>query len=109
MPLPRGRFSDNVLLPRPLEGPLLEDGIRPIALAARCPVDGYLSHWRRDTPLAFDFAVTSGLRDIPAAISDASSAVMKHVVLKRNHLSTGRRCVEHGAFVQMVVEACGGS
>ena len=100
----------GLLQPRPLEGPLPEDGVRPAAPDARRPADVYLPRWRRGTPLALDFAVTSGLRDIPAAIIDASSAVTKYEDFKRNHLSTERLCMEDGfAFAPMVVEACGGS
>ena len=100
----------GLLQPRPLEGPLPEDGIRPAAPDARRPADVYLPRWRCGTPLALDFAVTSGLRDIPASISDAASTVIKYEDFKRNHLSTERLCMEDGfAFAPIVAEACGGS
>jgi len=57
-----------------------------------------------------DFAVTSGLRDIPAATRDASAATTSYEDFKRNHLSTQRLCQDDGfAFAPVVAEACGGA
>ena len=66
--------------------------------------DVYLPRWRRGAPLPLDFAVTSGLRDIPAAISDVSSAVMKHEDFTRNQVFVERLCMEDGfAFAPMAL------
>ena len=100
----------GLLQPRPLVGPLPEDGVRRDRPESRRPADIFLPRWRQGTPLALDFAVTSGLRDIPAAVRDASAATTSYEDFKRNHLSTQRLCQEDGfVFAPVVAEACGGS
>jgi len=91
-------------------GSVPEDGKKPGNPEARRPADVFLPRWRRGTPLALDFAVTSGLRDIPGSIRDASSAVTSYEGFKRSHLNTERLCSEDGfGFCPMVVEAVGGA
>lgn len=98
----------RLLQSRPSEGPLPEDGIRPAAPDARRSADVYLPRWHRGLPRALDYAVTSALRDIPAAINTASSTVVKYEDFKRDHLFTERFCTEQGfAFAPIVVEARG--
>jgi len=59
--------------------------------------------------MALDFAVTSGLRDIPATLQDPSAATASYEDYKRTHLGTERACTDEGfAFTPMVVEAVGG-
>ena len=80
----------GLLQPRPFTGPVAEDGSKPTDPEARRPADVYLPRWRRGTPLALDFAVTSGLRNIPASIQDPAIAVTSYEDFKRNHLDTER-------------------
>jgi len=99
----------GLLQPRPAIGGYTENGQSP-NLEARRPADVYLPRWRRGTPIALDFAVTSGLRDVPASIRDASSAVTAYEDFKRSHLDTDALCVAEGfTFCPMVVEAVGGA
>ena len=59
--------------------------------------------------MALDFAVTSGMRDIPASIRDAASATQCYEDFKRAHLDTKAACTYEGfGFTPMVVEAVGG-
>ena len=100
----------GLLQPRPFIGPLPEDGILRQDPAARRPADVYLPRWRRGTPIALDFAVTSGLRDIPATIQDANSCLTAYEDFKRSHLDTDRLCTEEGlAFAPVIFEASGGA
>ena len=100
----------GLLQPRPFWDATAEDGLRPSNPDARRPADVFLPRWRRGTPVALDFAVTSGLRDIPASLRDASSAVASYEDFKRNHLNTERLCIAEGfSFCPMVVEASGGA
>ena len=77
----------------------------------RRPADVYVPRWRRGTPAALDFAVTSGLRghSLAASVRDASTAVVAYEGLKADHLDTKAHCLSEGiAFIPMVMEACGG-
>ena len=59
--------------------------------------------------MALDFAVTSGMRDIPALIRDASSAATSYEDFKRTHLNTEASCSAEGfGFTPVVCEAVGG-
>ena len=59
--------------------------------------------------MALDFAVTSGLRNVPAAMQDASSCLTSYEDFKRSHLDTERLCNEGGFnFTPVVCEALGG-
>ena len=100
----------GLLQPRPTLGGLAEDGSRPSNPEARRPADVFLPRWRRGTPLALDFAVTSGLRDVQACIREPTSATTSYEDFKRGHLNTERLCAEDGhSFCPMVMEAVGGS
>ena len=60
--------------------------------------------------MALDFAVTSGLRNVPAAMQDASSCLTFYEDFQHNHLDTERLCNEDGFnFMPMVCEALGGA
>ena len=100
----------GLLQPRPSLGSTPEDGSRPSNPEARRPADVFLPRWRRGTPTALDFAVTSGMRNVRACIQDALSAVTSYEDFKRGHLGTERLCSDEGfAFCPMVVEAIGGA
>ena len=101
----------GLLQPRPALGGAPENGnVLPPSSNARRPADVFLPRWRRGTPIALDFAVTSGLRDIPASIRDASSALTSYEDFKRSHLDTDALCNAEGfTFCPMVVEAVGGA
>ena len=59
--------------------------------------------------MALDFAVTSGMRDIPSSIRDASSAATRYEDYKRTYLNTEAACSAEGfAFTPVVCEAVGG-
>ena len=99
----------GLLQPRPLLGSIPENGIVPPDPGARRPADVYLPRWRRGTPMALDFAVTSGMRDISASIRDAASATQRYEDFKRAHLDTEAACSSEGfGFTPMVIEAVGG-
>ena len=63
----------GLLLPeRPLAGAFYEDGSRPSEEGERSlrrPADVYIPRWRQGPAAAWDFAVTSGLRDDVVASS----------------------------------------
>jgi len=99
----------GLIQPRPFIGVIAEDGSRHDPEARR-PADVYLPRWRRGTPIAFDFAVTSGLRNIPETMRDPSTATTSYEDFKRNHLDTERLCQADGFdFCPVVVEAVGGA
>ena len=60
--------TPGLLRPRPSDGALPEDGVRRDNPEARRPADVYIPRWRRGTPMALDFAVSSGLRS-PATVA----------------------------------------
>jgi len=100
----------GLLQPRPALGSLAEDGSKPSNPEARRPADVFLPRWRRGTPIALDFAVTSGLRDVQACIREPQSALTTYEDFKRGHLDTERLCAEDGyAFCPMIMEAVGGA
>ena len=99
----------GLLLPRPLHGAFHEDGSRQSD--GRRPADVYVPRWKRGMPVAFDFAVTSGLRtsNLSASISDCRSATVLYEDFKREHNSTELDCQQQGIhFTPLVVEAVGG-
>ena len=62
-------------------------------------------------PAAFDFAVTSGLRDecLHTAATDADAHLLQYEDFKRSYLATDAQCNDEGmSFIPMVVDACGG-
>ena len=101
----------GLLQPRPCIGALPEDGIRRDNPDARRPADVYLPRWRQGTPLALDFAVTSGLRlsTIRATLHDATSATTTYEDYKNSYLNTQNTCIDEGLnFAPIVIEAVGG-
>ena len=101
----------GLLQPRPCLGSTPEDGIHRDNPAARRPADVYLPRWRHGTPVALDFAVTSGLRPSVAqhTVQDAGAASRNYEDFKNNFLDTRRICADEGIkFAPMVVEAVGG-
>jgi len=99
----------GLIQPRPFIGAIAEDGSRHNPEARR-PADVYLPRWRRGTPIAFDFAVTSGLRNIAETMRDPSTATTSYEDFKRTHLDTERLCQADGFdFCPVVVEAVGGA
>ncbi len=100
----------GLLQPRPFVGPSPENGVRCADPAARRPGDIYLPRWRRGTPLALDFAVTSGMRNVAAVLPDASTVLTSYEDFKRSHLNTAFSCSAEGFFfAPVVVEARGGA
>ena len=73
--------------------------------------DVYLPRWRRGTPAALDFAITSGLRRdlVHSSALDGSAATRTYEDIKRSYLNTENLCKEEGtAFIPVVCEADGG-
>ena len=73
-----------------------ENGTTSSDPQTRWPADVYIARWRRGTPIALDFAVTSGMRDVPGSIQDASSVVTSYEDFKRTYQDTERACVSEG-------------
>ena len=106
----------DLLRPRPIVGPAQEDGSPADTTHLdnsddRRPADVYVPRWSSGIPAAFDFAVTSGLRD--DALNDSASGDMSHLTryedFKMSYLSTKTQCEEEGmTFIPMVMDACGG-
>ena len=68
----------GLLQPRPYQGTTPENGVVPSDPQARRPADVNIPRWRRGTPMALDFAVTSGLRNVSASIQDRTSPVTSY-------------------------------
>ena len=99
------------LQPRPLIGSRSEDGGRPDDSGLRRPADVYVPRWRNGIPAAFDFAVTSGLRQtvIASSAQDGSAAACRYEDYKREYLDTAQTCADEGlTFIPVVAEAHGG-
>ena len=93
-----------------MHGALHEDGTRQSD--GRRPADVYVPRWRSGTPVAFDFAVTSGLRanSLVASLHDPRSAPTAYEDFKREHNSTEFDCQAQGIqFIPIVAEAVGGA
>eukprot|EP00660_Eupelagonema_oceanica_P019577 gene19577-biopygen5141 len=76
------------------------------------PADVFLPSFRRGTPAALDFAVTSGLKSgaLFSSAADGASAAAEYEARKRAHLDTAAHCKDEGIlFIPMVMEACGGA
>jgi hypothetical protein len=105
----------GLLRPRPHVGTAEEDGVHREGIQGpegRRPADIYLPRWRRGTPAALDFAVTSGLRTdfLAATARDGGAAVVAYEGTKCEHLNTQDHCNSEGlTFIPMVVDAHGGS
>jgi hypothetical protein len=105
----------GLLLPeRPLVGAFYEDGTRPSdqdESNQRRPADVYIPRWRGGPASAWDFAVTSGLRDDIVALSarDPEAAVVRYEDYKCSYKDTKQQCVDQGfTFTPVILEATGG-
>ena len=104
------------LLPqRPLHGSVYEDGSRPRDSDdrpdARRPADVYIPRWRSGPPAAWDFAITSGLRDdvLLSSVTDRQAVLTNYEDFKENFKSTSTQCQQSGlSFIPMIMEASGG-
>ena len=104
------------LLPqRPLQGSVYEDGARPRdnddRPDARRPADVYIPRWRSGPPAAWDFAITSGLRDdaLLSSVTDRQAVLTNCEDFKENFKSTSTQCQQSGlSFIPMIMEASGG-
>ena len=86
-------------------------GIVEVDPSGRRPADVYLPRWKRGTPAALDFAVSSGLRAevLAASAHDASAAPSAYEDHKRSYLNTEESCHTDGiTFLPIVAEALGG-
>ena len=87
-----------------------ENGSERDPHANRRPADVYLPRWRRGTPAALDFAVTSGLRSdmVHRSAMDGSAAAKSYEDFKRSHLDTENECQREGiTFIPIICEADG--
>ena len=101
----------GLLQPRPLAGITQESGSTRDPNENRRPADIYLPRWRRGTPAALDFAVTSGLRVdlVKNSAQNSSSATEAYERLKRSYLNTEENCRAEGiSFIPVICEADGG-
>ena len=104
------------LLPqRPLHGSVYEDGSRPRGSDdrpdTRRPADVYIPRWRSGPPAAWDFAITSGLRDdvLLSSVTDRQVVLTNYEDFKENFKSTSTQCQQSGlSFIPMIMEASGG-
>ena len=101
----------GLLQPRPLGGASQENGSTRESIELRRPADVYIPRWRRGTPAALDFAVTSGLRVdlVKKSIENPSAATEAYERLKCNYQNTEESCRAEGiTFIPMICEADGG-
>ena len=101
----------GLLQPRPLTGAAQENGASREVGNGRRPADVYLPRWRRGTPAALDFAVTSGLRSDSVNLSaeDGSAVTKAYEDFKCSHLDTRAECEREGiTFIPLICEADGG-
>ena len=101
----------GILQPRPLIGVLQESGDARDPNGNRRPADVYLPKWRRGTPAALDFAVTSGLRSdvVNRSAEDGSYAAKEYEDFKCSYKDTKSSCHEEGVtFIPIICEADGG-
>lgn len=101
----------GLLQPRPLSEAARDNGAGREDDSMRRPADVYLPRWRKGTPAALDFAVTSGLRGdiVNLSANDGSVAVRNYEDFKCAHLNTKVKCEEEGiSFIPVICEADGG-
>ena len=101
----------GLLQQRPLTGAGQENGLDRDSEGGRRPADVYLPRWRRGTPAALDFAVTSGLRSdmVNLSAEDGTIASKRYEDYKCSYLDTKSKCEEEGiAFIPVIFEADGG-
>ena len=102
------REKPGLLPPRP-ESEAIKENAHP---SGRRPADIWMPTWCDGGPVAFDFAVTSGMKstDLHRSAIDHTSTVVEYEATKRNYLSTATQCEERGLqFLPIVIEAHGGS
>eukprot|EP00973_Karenia_brevis_P090811 12404389-Karenia_brevis.AAC.1 len=104
----------DLLRPRPAAGPTREDG-SPVEDTrnpdGRRPADVYVPRWCSGLPAAFDFAVTSGLREecLSSAAQGNDSHLTNYEDYKCSFMNTKAQCELEGvSFIPMVMDACGG-
>ena len=71
----------------------------------------YIPRWRGGPAAAWDFAVTSGLRDeiIATSARDPEAPLVRYEDFKCSHRDTKRQCNDQGfSFTPLIVEATGG-
>ena len=67
--------------------------------------------WRSGPPAAWDFAITSGLRDdaLLSSVTDRQAVLTNYEDFKENFKSTSTQCQQSGlSFIPMIMEASGG-
>ena len=101
----------GLLQPRPLGGASQENGSNRENNEQRRPADVFIPRWRRGTPAALDFAVTSGLRVdlVNKSAENGSAATEAYEHLKCSYLNTEESCRADGiTFIPVICEANGG-
>ena len=105
----------DLLRPRPRIAGSPEDGSTPPtehdSNDQRRPADVYIPRWRQGSPVALDFAVTSGLREDFVATSERApqEVVLQYEGFKCSYLDTQQQCLQEGlSFTPFVLEAVGG-
>ena len=71
----------------------------------------FIPRWRSGPPAAWDFAVTSGLRDdvLLSSVMDNQAVLTVYEDFKESFKSTSAQCQQSGlSFIPMIVEASGG-
>ena len=89
-----------------------DDGVAGVVgQGGRRPADVWVPSWGVHGPAAFDFAVTSGLRQgfVSASAASGSRATEEYETRKRVYQRTQEACAAVGLqFVPLIAEACGG-
>lgn len=88
------------------------DPEQPPQPGLRRPADVFAPRWELGQPVAFDFAVASGMKAgaLEESARDGSHAAAAYAEAKRRHLDTAAECRAHGLlYIPMVCEAHGGS
>ena len=101
----------GLLQPRPLGGTTQENGLDRDNNENHRPADIFIPRWRRGTPAALDFAVTSGLRGdlVDKSAQEGSAHTEAYEHFKRQYLETEEACKAEGiTFIPIICEANGG-
>jgi hypothetical protein len=88
----------NLLRPRPQSVSLEEDGVHRVGAEGRRPADVYVPRWRSGTPVAFDFAVPSGLQRslLHLSAQDREAALLRYEGIQHDYLDTRAHCQAEG-------------
>eukprot|EP00438_Fugacium_kawagutii_P021855 Skav233024 [mRNA] locus=scaffold909:522290:526210:+ [translate_table: standard] len=100
----------GLLPPRPTDSDACEAG-QPAVAAGRRPADVWLPSWGLHGPVAFDFAVTSGLRSglLPGTVNNGGHAAVMYEERKRIFQRTEAQCRAQGLqFLPLILEGIGG-